>query len=471
MKREQQFVKSSVILSIGTIVPKMTSIVTLPIITGCLTKAEYGTYDLITILVSLILPIATLEMQAAAFRYLVNLRGELIEQKRCITNITAFTVPVCIVVLAVFYFFLFNMSPSTRLLILLYFFIDIVLITVRQMARGLSLNMAYSFSAIINSVIEMLLMALLLFGLHRGLNGALVALILSQTCSLVFISQKTNILSYMDWSLISWEKIKEMLSYSWPMIPNSLSSWIMRVSDRLILSLFMGVEANAIYAVANKLPNLFNIIQSTFTLAWQESATLSVDDADSGEYYGKMFDRIFNILVGGMAVLIAFTPIIFRILIRGDYDEAYNHMPILYLALMFSTISSYVGGIYIAHMKSKEIGITTTLAAITNLLINVLTVKFIGIYAASLSTLISYFWLAIYRMHDVQKIQKIKFNYKRIAILLIALALISFACFLRITVVDVINMVVSIVLAFALNREMIHLVIKMMCSRFKEKMK
>ena len=317
MKREQQFVKSSVILSIGTIVPKMTSIVTLPIITGCLTKAEYGTYDLITILVSLILPIATLEMQAAAFRYLVNLRGELIEQKRCITNITAFTVPVCIVVLAVFYFFLFNMSPSTRLLILLYFFIDIVLITVRQMARGLSLNMAYSFSAIINSVIEMLLMALLLFGLHRGLNGALVALILSQTCSLVFISQKTNILSYMDWSLISWEKIKEMLSYSWPMIPNSLSSWIMRVSDRLILSLFMGVEANAIYAVANKLPNLFNIIQSTFTLAWQESATLSVDDADSGEYYGKMFDRIFNILVVGMAVLIAFTPIIFRILIRA----------------------------------------------------------------------------------------------------------------------------------------------------------
>lgn len=144
--------------------------------------------------------------------------------------------------------------------------------------------MAYSLSAIINSVIEMLLMALLLFGLHKGLNGALIALILSQACSLIFISLKANILSYMDWSLVSWEKIKEMLSYSWPMIPNSLSSWIMRVSDRLILSLFMGVEANAIYAVANKLPNLFNIVQSTFTLAWQESATLSVDDADSGEY-------------------------------------------------------------------------------------------------------------------------------------------------------------------------------------------
>lgn len=468
MKREQQFIKNSVILSIGTIVPKMTAIVTLPIITGCLTKAEYGTYDLITILVSLVLPIATLEMQAAAFRYLVNLRGNLIEQKKCITNITAFTVPVCIVVLTILYFCLFNVSPSTRLLILIYFFVDIILATVRQMARGLALNMVYSFSALLNSVIEMLLMAILLMGLDKGLNGALIALILSQSCSLIFITAKSKVLSYIDWSLVSWAQIKEMLAYSWPMIPNSLSSWVMRVSDRLVLSAFMGVEANAVYAVANKLPNLFNIVQSTFTMAWQENATLSVNDADSGEYYGKMFDKIFNVLVGGMALLISFTPIIFRILIRGDYDEAYNHMPILYLAVMFSTISSYVGGIYIAHMKSKEIGITTTMAAITNLLINLLTVKIIGIYAASLSTLISYFWLALYRMYDVQKIQKIKFNYKRIALLLILLAVISFAFFMRILAVDIINMAASIVLAFLLNKETIFLIAKMKLQKKKK---
>lgn len=461
MKREQQFIKNGVILSIGTIIPKMTSIVTLPIITGCLTKAEYGTYDLITILVSLVLPIATLEMQAAAFRYLINLRGKLTEQKRCITNIVGFTIPVCIIVLTILYFCLFKISSTTRMLILLYFFADIILATIRQMARGLALNMVYSISAMLNAVLEMLLMAALLLGMHKGLNGALIALILSQSCSLIFITIKSKVLSYIDWSLISWSQIKEMLAYSWPMIPNSLSSWVMRVSDRLVLSAFMGVEANAVYAVANKLPNLFNIVQSTFTMAWQENATLSVNDADSGEYYGKMFDKIFDVLVGGMALLISFTPIIFRILIRGDYEEAYNHMPILYLAVMFSTISSYVGGIYIAHMKSKEIGVTTTLAAVTNLLINLFTVKWIGIYAASLSTLISYFWLALYRMHDVQKIQKIDFNYKRIAVRLLALAAISFACFVRILVVDIINMVLSIVLAVALNKETILLIATM----------
>ena len=68
MSREKEFVKNSAILSIGTIFPKITSIITLPIITGCLTKADYGIYDLITVSVLLVLPVATLQMQAAAFR-------------------------------------------------------------------------------------------------------------------------------------------------------------------------------------------------------------------------------------------------------------------------------------------------------------------------------------------------------------------------------------------------------------------
>ena len=133
----------------------------------------------------------------------------------------------------------------------------------------------------------------------------------------------------------------------------------MRVSDRLVLSWFMGIEANAIYAVANRLPNIFSIVQSTFSLAWQENASISVEDEDSAQYYGKMFDNIFSLLVGCMALLIAFTPIIFRILIRGDYDEAYNHIPILYLAMMFYFFNSVFNTLIssassILHMVSND---------------------------------------------------------------------------------------------------------------------
>ena len=130
-------------------------------------------------------------------------------------------------------------------------------------------------------------------------------------------------------------------------------------------------------------------------------------------------------------------------------------MPILYIAVLFATISSYLGGIYIAHMKTKEIGITTTLAAGTNFLINILFVKRIGIYAASLSTLISYLWLSVYRMYDVQKFQKIRFNYPRIASLTLILAVMSFVCFCRNLYFDLGNMLFSVIFAFLLNRKIV----------------
>ena len=130
-------------------------------------------------------------------------------------------------------------------------------------------------------------------------------------------------------------------------------------------------------------------------------------------------------------------------------------MPILYIAGLFSAISAYLGGIYIAHLKTRQIGITTTIAAAMNFLINILFVKMIGIYAASLSTLISYLWLAVYRMIDIQKIQQIRFHIGRIAVLTLCLVGIAFATFLRIPALDIANILFSIAFAAFLNRALI----------------
>ena len=76
MSREGKLAKNTMIIAIGTFLPKLASFITLPILTGCLTKTEYGTYDLINVLVSLLLPAATLQIQAAAFRFLIDSRGK-----------------------------------------------------------------------------------------------------------------------------------------------------------------------------------------------------------------------------------------------------------------------------------------------------------------------------------------------------------------------------------------------------------
>ena len=72
MSREKSLIKNTIVLSIGTVIPKFASFIVLPILTGYLTKTEYGTYDLITVLCSLFLPAVTLQIQTAAFRFLIE---------------------------------------------------------------------------------------------------------------------------------------------------------------------------------------------------------------------------------------------------------------------------------------------------------------------------------------------------------------------------------------------------------------
>ena len=467
MNREKALAKNTFIIAIGTFLPKFSSIITLPIITGGLTKAEMGTYDLISTLVSLFLPVATLQIQSAAFRFLIDVREDEKETKRIITNIISFILPTSLIALTILYLCLGNVSLVIRWLICLYFFSDILMLSTQQIVRGLSNNKLYSASSVTISFSNMLLIVLTMSVGKQGLVGVLASITIATTIGLILLLLKGHILSRIDLSLLSRKTLLEMLSYSWPMIPNSLSNWVLSFSDRAVLTAFMGLEANAIYSVANKIPVLFTTVQGTFVFAWQENASLASKDSDADTYYAEMFDSIFGILVGIMALLIAATPILFWLLIRGDYKEAYYQMPILFMGMLFSSMASFIGGIYVAHKKTRSVGVTTILAAACNLVIDLVFVHKIGIFAASISTLVSYVFLTIYRMVDVQKFQKVKFNTGRFCLLIALLVLMCAICWIDTVALNVLNIILGCIIAVVVNRK----IMKSILLTLKNKMK
>lgn len=468
MSREKELAKNTLILSIGTFLPKFAALITIPIITGYLTKVEYGTYDLIATLVSLFLPIATLQIQSAAFRFLIDCRDDVNERKRVISNIYGFLIPISVLALTILFFALHKISFVTRILIVGYFFVDILMSATQQIVRGLSENKLYSMSSVIQSIVNMLLVVLTVSIARQGLNGVLVSVIVATIVSIVLLTVKSGILRDIDFRLKSVSLVKKMLGYSWPMIPNTLSSWVLSTSDRLVLTGFMGLEAVATYAAANKIPMLFTSVQGTFIFAWQENASLALSDSDVEKYYSNMFDRVFSILSGIMALLIGTTPILFWLLIRGNYGDSYPQMPILFMGVFFSAISSFMGGIYVAHKRTKNVGLTTMLAAVCNLAIDLGTVQSIGIYAASISTLVSYTLLSIYRMHDVKSFQKISYNYSKIGISITVLAGMCILCWVNTFTINIINVVIGIIFAFLLNKELFKSIIRAIISKLKK---
>lgn len=460
MNREKELVKNTFIIALGTFLPKLTTLVTLPILTAYLTKAEYGTFDLLSTLVSVILPVATLKIEAAAFRFLIDCRDSKEKAASIVSTILTFLVPVSFAVIILLFFVMPLDSVLTRVLVSLYFFFDILYLGIQQIIRGLSKNAIYSFSAILYSVINMGLIVVLVAGMNKGLDGLLASMCVAQFAAILVLIIPTRLLRYYSFGSFSGTSLKEMLSYSWPMIPNALAMWVMNLSDRLIITAVMGVEANAVYSVANKIPNLFTTLQGTYIFAWQENASLSVGDKDSSDYYSKIFDMTFSLLVGMMTVLIAVTPIIFAVLIRGDYQEAYFQMPILFGGMLFSAIASFMGGIYVAHKKTKSVGITTMVSAAMNFIINFSTVRVIGLYAGSISTLVSFMFMAFYRMHNVRKFQPMNYKHAKILLCFVVIGGMCVLSYMNTRPTNIINFVIGIVFAVVLNIKFIKSVLQ-----------
>lgn len=460
MSREKKLVKNTFILSIGTFFPKVVSVITLPILTGYLTKSEYGTYDLIVTMVSLFLPIVTLQIQSAAFRFLIECREERDKVDSIVTNIVAFTVPVSIIALIMLYVVMCGIESSTKILVCIYYFLDIFYVTLQQIIRGLSFNLTYSISAIVVSMFNLIFTVLLVAWSSLGINGILITIVVAYFFGCIILLLKVTKHASFRIYKVSKNQFKELLRYSWPMVFNNLSGWILRLSDRLVITAVLGVEANAVYAVANKIPNLISMLQNTFTLAWQENASMVSKDDDVSTYYSKIFDNMYCIVAGITALLVAFSPVLFEFFISGDYSEAYVEMPLLFLGVMFCCLASFQGGIYVAYKQTKKVGITTILAAVCNLVIDLLFVKRIGITAGSLSTLVSYFLLLIYRMLDLRKFVTIQYNFIKMVVMLAVLVVMCMFSYKRLLIFNVINWVIGILLFSISNRNMLKFIVK-----------
>lgn len=237
----------------------------------------------------------------------------------------------------------------------------------------------------------------------------------------------SGMIGYFKLDKFSSMSLKELLNFSMPIVPSSIALWVVNLSDRLIIIHFMGAAANGIYAVANKIPSLYSTAYGIFNLAWTETASKVSDDGDPAEYYTKLFSGLFKFLIGVMLALIAVTPIIFRVLVKGDYGAAFFQVPILYFGIFFNSLVNFYSGIYIALKRTKQVGYSSVAGAIINTAINVLLIGKIGLYAASISTAVSFFVIAVYRAVDLNKVIEIKYNMKEIAIGM-ALFLVSTIC-------------------------------------------
>lgn len=254
-----------------------------------------------------------------------------------------------------------------------------------------------------------------------------------------------------------------------PLIPNAISWWIFNSSDRIIVSSILGIGDNGILSAAYKFSSVYITIYNIFNMTWTESASLHIDDKDNNKFFSKIIDttlRLFTAICFGIIVCM---PFIFPVMINEKFGQAYNQIPILMISSLFNVVVGLISVIYIAKKDTKAVAKTSICSAIINVVVNLALIKFVGLYAASISTLAAYLIMSIYRMYDVRKYIKIDLNKKFIISATVMIPIIFVCYYINNLYLNIIIILLVLVYAWLVNRKSVNLITNMIKEKFLKK--
>ena len=260
------------------------------------------------------------------------------------------------------------------------------------------------------------------------------------------------------WELFSFKLFninifKDIGRYSLPLVPNQLSWWVIGVSDRTIVSYGISIAANGIYSIANKFSSIFITFYNIFNMSWTESVSLHMNDSDRDAFLSDTINTMFKLFSAVCLGIIACMPFVFPLLIDEKYADAYNQIPILMIAVLFQVVVGLYSVIYVALKKSVEIAKTSMYAAIINIGVDILLIRWLGLYAASLSTLLAYVAMAIYRYYDVKKYVDVSLS-KKVIVGTVVIGIIEVGSYYsRIVFFEIVSLMVVVIYAVLANRK------------------
>lgn len=468
MSKSKDLAKNTAIVSIGKICTQLITFFLLPVYTAVLSNEEYGVVDLLNTLTSLLLPIVTLQIEQGIFRYLLDCRDNKEKQKTLITTVLKFIFVQSVICILIFLCVSTFIHNEYKYFLMANLLMGIFSSIFLQISRGIGDNKTYAVGSFITGALTVILNVIFIVAFKWGAYGMLAATAISNLVCTVYIFVKKKIYKCIDIKQNDKELLKDIVKYSIPLIPNMISWWIVSASDRTIISAVIGVAQNGIYSAANKFSGIFSTLYSVFNLTWTESASININLEDRDEFFSKIFDFIVRFFGSLCLGTIAVMPFVFGILVNEKFAESYYQIPVLILGSVFNILVSFLGSVYVAKKLTKEIAKTSIIAAIINIVVNIAFIKQIGLYAASISTVIAYFAMFVYRWADVKKYVNIKINKPLIFILSVAFVVTILTYYLRIKAISIIVLLAVIIIAIYTNKDSAKYLTEIVKNRFKK---
>ena len=385
----------------GNLLTKLIYFLMVPLYTSALSTAQYARAEMLNTLIDIVYPIATMYVVEAMYRFTIDDDADLQQTYGITMRITLWSILFVTVGSPVLYAVFQN--PETLLFGALYISFSIYK-AVLQFARALGRNVPFAIAGVINALMLTGMNVLLLLVLKGGVASYICSIIVANVTASVYIFFATGQRKYISLRFRPDKALRRvMLRYSIPCVPNMLGWWVVNVSDRYMLQYMVSDAVCGVYTAASKLPAVLSTFSTIFQQAWQYPAVKESKSEDSETFYSEIFTALSTFLLCLSSVVTLCTDVLCRIVLQKEFYEGRFILPILLAAAVYSCYAAYFGTFYGVIKNNVMVMVSTILAAVVNVVLNLLLIPRMGALGAAYATLISYAVMALIRIVDTRK--------------------------------------------------------------------
>lgn len=366
----------------------------LPIYTGYLSVAEYGTLDYLLIIGTFLAVVLPLEVSQGLHRFL----PEKIDDPSVITSYysTGFWFTTSVYIVFSVFCSVFSKSLSDLILGTSETYLLIIIASwmytcnsLVYLGTSLLRSKLNPFKSTLLSILSALTTALVasyaLIILDLGVEGVLGAMLIGSLISLLL----SICFTYRNLAItFDMRKLKVLLKFSLPLVPSSISVIAAMYVDRLVIKDILTLDDLGQYAFASRIAMVASFVMVGFQQALSPLIYRSYRRKETAFDIAKLF--WFFIAVSIVATLGLFLSRFYLLDILGndDYKEAAALITPLSISVLVSSCYLFFPGLSIAK-KSNLIAIITVLGALMNLGLNYFLIQEIGLIGAAYSSVFS----------------------------------------------------------------------------------
>jgi O-antigen/teichoic acid export membrane protein len=378
------------LMNVGT---KLIAFIMLPIFTRFLTVSEYGVLDFTEKIMAMLTFLVLFGTDSALSFYYFESKDD--KQKlKYVTNTLIFRV---FVVVLVFLIVLIFGKPLSNLLYdsdnyvnLLYLGTLLLLVdTVTTLVLSVLRFEFKTVKVVIYTFLKMLLFAVFSYAalivlqkdpesIYTGrIIGSIIMLILTIGVTYQYSKGKYDV-----------SVMKELLRYGAPLVPASLSFWLIANLNTFFLKEYQSFEEVGIFGASMKIAALITLVTSGIQMAWRPYSMSIKDKEDSPVLFAKIFIALLVIGSVGLLGIATIMPWLIGILGK-EYAEAYKYVALISCAsfLNFYYLIISVGLFF--KKKTAYISYAIGIAAVVSVILNVIFIPSLSIWGVVISYLSS----------------------------------------------------------------------------------